>query len=394
MSSVVLPAPFGPIRPTLSPRRIVAEKSLTIRRDSPVGVAKRIETFFSSATILPLGMPASTSSRTRPSDSRRAARCARSACRRCTRPTLRVRRASTPFRTQTSSCASSLSARALASASADELVRLPRLVGRERARIAAQHAAVELDDARRDGVEEGAVVRHDHDAALEADEQLLEPGDRVEVEVVGRLVEQQHVGDGDERARERDALLGAARELGDRARAVEMEVRQRRLDALLPVPGVERLDPRLQRIEVGAFGVRLVGVAHDARLGDAFADGVEHGAGVVEQRLLRHVADAQALRLLQQAVVELLEPGDDLEQRRLAGAVAADQADALAGLERERRAVEQGDVAEGEVGIGEGEDGHGRKAAQPCAGGSARSGERALERVDEHRGDVEAGLLR
>ncbi len=29
-SSVVLPAPFGPIRPTLSPRRIVAEKSLTI----------------------------------------------------------------------------------------------------------------------------------------------------------------------------------------------------------------------------------------------------------------------------------------------------------------------------------------------------------------------------
>ena len=32
LSSVVLPAPFGPIRPTLSPRRIVAEKSLTISR--------------------------------------------------------------------------------------------------------------------------------------------------------------------------------------------------------------------------------------------------------------------------------------------------------------------------------------------------------------------------
>ena len=249
LSSVVLPAPFGPIRPTLSPRRIVAEKSLTISRDSLAGrpaAGKRIETFFSSATILPLGMPASASSRTRPSDSRRAARCARSACRRWTRPTLLVRRASTPFLTQTSSCASSLSARALASASADELLDLPRLVGGERARIAAQHAAVELDDARRDGVEEGAVVRHDHDAALEADEQLLEPGDRVEVEVVGRLVEEQHVGNGDEGARQRDALLRAARQLGDRARAVEVEVRQRRLDALLPVPGVERLDPRLQ----------------------------------------------------------------------------------------------------------------------------------------------------
>jgi hypothetical protein len=143
-----------------------------------------------------------------------------------------------------------------------------------------------------------------------------------------------------------------------------VEVRQRRLDALLPVPGVERFDSRLQGIEVDALRMGLVGVADDARLGDALADRVEHDAGIVEQRLLRHVADPQALRLLQEAVVELLQAGDDLEQRRLAGAVAADQADALARLERQRRAVEQGDVAEGEVGVGEGKDGHGRKAAQ------------------------------
>ena len=83
-----------------------------------------------------------------------------------------------------------------------------RLVGGEVAGIAAQHAAVELDDARRDGVEEGAVVG-DRRMTLprEATEQLLEPGDRVEVEVVGRLVEQQHVGHGDQRLRQRDALL-------------------------------------------------------------------------------------------------------------------------------------------------------------------------------------------
>ena len=240
-----------------------------------------------------------------------------------------------------------------------ELLCLPRLVGVVGAGIAAQHAAIELDDAGRDRVEEGAVVGDHHDAALEADQQLLEPGDRVEVEVVGRLVEEQHVGHGDERARQRDALLGPARELGDRSRAVEVEMRQRRLDPLLPVPGIERLDPRLQGVEVGAFGMRLVGIADDARFGDALADGVEDRAGVVELGLLRHVADAQALGLLQQAVVELLEPGDHLQQRRLAGAVAADQADPLARLERQRGAVEQGDVAVGEVRVGEGEDGHG-----------------------------------
>ena len=96
--------------------------------------------------------------------------------------------------------------------------------------------------------------------------------------MVGRLVEQQHVGHGDQRLRQRDALLRAARELADRARAVEVQLRQRRLDALLPVPGVERLDPRLQRVEVDALGVRLVALAHDARLGDALADRVEHAS--------------------------------------------------------------------------------------------------------------------
>ena len=67
-----------------------------------------------------------------------------------------------------------------------QLLDLACLVGGEVARIAAQHAAVELDDARRDGVEKGAVVGDDDDAAAKALEQLFEPGDGVEVEMVGR----------------------------------------------------------------------------------------------------------------------------------------------------------------------------------------------------------------
>ena len=208
-------------------------------------------------------------------------------------------------------------------------------------------------------VEEGAVVGDQHHAALEAAQQLLEPGDRVEVEVVGGLVEQQHVGHGHQRLRQRDALLHAAGQAADVARC--------RPGAAAPAwcpraaPSSRRPAPRCA--SAARRGRRRGHAPRSAArtrlgLGHAFADDVEHAVRRLEQRLLRHVADAQALRHLQQPVVELLQPGQHLQQRGLAGAVAADQAEALAGLERERRAVEQRDMAVGQVGVGEGQDGH------------------------------------
>ena len=150
--------------------------------------------------------------------------------------------------------------------------------------------------------------------------------------MVGRLVEQQHVGHGDQRLRQRDTLFHPARELADVARAVQVQLSDRAVDALLPVPGVERLDPGLQRVEVDAVGMLLVSLTHRPRLGNALADGLEHRVSGLERGLLGHIANAQPLGQLQQAVVELFEPGDHLEHRGLAGAVAADQAQALAGV--------------------------------------------------------------
>ena len=46
-------------------------------------------------------------------------------------------------------------------------------------------------------------------------EELLEPDDRFDVEVVGRLVHQQHVGPAEQHARQRDAHLPAAGERAD-----------------------------------------------------------------------------------------------------------------------------------------------------------------------------------
>ena len=76
--------------------------------ESPA-LRKRFVTSTSSATSLPERSPASSASCTLPRRARRSARSPRSASRRRTRPSLRVRRACMPLRIHTSSCAQNLS---------------------------------------------------------------------------------------------------------------------------------------------------------------------------------------------------------------------------------------------------------------------------------------------
>jgi hypothetical protein len=85
------------------------------------------------------------------------------------------------------------------------------------------------------------------DRALVLGEVLLEPGDRLGVEVVGRLVEQQQVGLGEQQPAERDAAALAA---GERptvrvARRAAQRV-HRVLEHAVEVPGVGRVDLVLQ----------------------------------------------------------------------------------------------------------------------------------------------------
>ena len=65
-----------------------------------------------------------------------------------------MRRALTPLRIHTSSCASSLSNLAASDFLDFQLLRLARLIGGEIARIRQQTPAIEFDDARGDVVEE------------------------------------------------------------------------------------------------------------------------------------------------------------------------------------------------------------------------------------------------
>ena len=245
-----------------------------------------------------------------------------------------------------------------------ELFFLLQLVLGEVARVGAQLAAVELDDARCDTVKEGAVVRDRHHAALEVDEEVLEPLDRVQVQVVGRLVEQQHVGAAHQGLAQRDAFLRPAGQGADHHVLVQVQALQGFLHALLPVPAVLGLDLPLQRVEVAlAVGV-LVDQCDDIR--HPGERRLEDGGARIEHRFLGDVGDPKPLLQLQHPVIDLFEPRQDLEQRGFAGAVAPDEADPLTSLQGEIGVIEQGHVAEGQLRIEECDEGHEARDYPAC----------------------------
>ena len=195
-------------------------------------------------------------------------------------------------------------------------------------------AAVELEDPAGDVVEEVAVVGNRDDGPLVLGQVALQPGDRLGVEVVRGLVQQQHVGLAQENLAERHAAAFAAGEPGD------VGIRRRQPEGVhgdleLPVelPEVLVVDAILQARELVGGLVRVVHrqlfVARQYRLllRDRILDMLEHGLRGIERRLLLQESDRVALRQERLAVVVLVEAGHDPQQRRLAGAVVTEDTD-------------------------------------------------------------------
>ena len=206
-NSVVLPAPFGPITPTIPPGgRSKVRSSTAAGRRSPSGRCSASTT--TSPSRGPAGMwistrveprrsaPPRAASRTRrgaPSTSRGAPSgdMRTHSSSRCERAAARGRPASPRRASRSSFCSSH-----------------ERVVALERD----APAAVELEDPAGDVVEEVAVVGHRDDGARVVREVALEPGDRLGVEMVRRLVEEQQVGRREQQPAERDAAPLAAGE--------------------------------------------------------------------------------------------------------------------------------------------------------------------------------------
>ena len=226
-------------------------------------------------------------------------------------------------------------------------------VGRVVALVRVGAAAVEFEDPLGDVVEEVPVVGDGQDGALVVGEVLLEPQHALGVEVVGRLVEQQQVGLGQQQLAQRHAAPLATGQVGDRlvGRRAAQRV-HRLLELRVEVPGVGGVDLLLQ---LAHLLHQLVGVVGGHQLGDLVVP--------VELRLDRprpprrsrgrsssrraaapaEDADRGAGREEGVAVVGLVEPGHDLQDARLAGPVRTDDADLRAGKEV------QGDVVEDDL---------------------------------------------
>src|SRR3954451_25233720 len=195
------------------------------------------------------------------------------------------------------------------------LLAQPRVL-RPAAEIRVQPVVLDRDRARADRVEQRAVVRDEQQRALERAQRILERLARLEVEVVRRLVEDEHV-----RAR------------GD-------EDRERHPPPLAAAQPVERLLGLLAgEQEAPEQRARLVG----RQPGPPLA-GLEHGPRAARAELLRVLRQVPELHVVagaQLAAVELAMADQRLEQRRLAGPVRADEGDVLAALEPQLGVVQQ-----------------------------------------------------
>src|SRR5207249_4296593 len=169
------------------------------------------------------------------------------------------------------------------------------------------HAALVLEGEHVGGyaVEEPAVVA-DHDrAAREVEQAVLEGTQRVHVEIVAGLVEEQHVAAALEHLGQVQAIALAARELAD---------------ALLLVAALE--------VERGDVGARLQLPAANVEDVLAARDLLPHRLLAVEGvTTLVDVGKLHAVADPQRAAVGRVLAGDHAEERRLAGTIGPDDAD-------------------------------------------------------------------
>ena len=177
--------------------------------------------------------------------------------------------------------------------------------------------------------------------------------------MVRRLVEQQHFGISDQQLRERDAHLPAARELARHAAHIvflkaetEQHAAHLRLDdvAAQPLELVARAARGGKVALGGVFPERLFERAKALLGGEHLDLGghnlVEDGLLVHLDRLLLEIAHARALRKQDAALISIFLAGDDVEHGRFAGAVRADERQAVVFLKFEGDVAEQHAAAE------------------------------------------------
>ena len=207
-------------------------------------------------------------------------------------------------------------------------------------------AAIEFQDPLGHVVEKIAIVRHsDHRARIFL-QKVLQPGHRFGIQVIGRLIEQQHVRLGQKQPAQGDAPLLAARQLADHGIPRRQTQRIRRdLELALQFPAADRVDfvlhLRLLLHELVHFIVRhrlgeliadrVEAIDQALYIADSLADHLANGLAFIQQRLLRQITDFDSGLRARFALDVLVDAGHDFQQRGFSGAVQSQHADLRAG---------------------------------------------------------------
>ena len=198
-------------------------------------------------------------------------------------------------------------------------------------------------------------MRDDHDGRIERRELVLEPLERVDVEMVRRLVEKQQIGVAGERPRKRRARQLTARERIERTIEIGVpkpEPAQCRRGLLAPRPAARVLQPSL-RLRVARHRLRPVIAVRHRLLQPAQLLLDRHEVGSTRQRVLaqrevllarwplvveRH---ARAFGERELAALDRRFTDERAQQRRLASTVRARERQPIASVQREGDAVEK-----------------------------------------------------
>ncbi len=231
-------------------------------------------------------------------------------------------------------------------------------------RIDLQLLVPDLDDFRDGDVEEVAVVRNQQERVGIGEEVLLQPVPRLEIQVVGGLVEQQQVGLLEQQLGERDAHLPPARKLLGAAVPVVLGEFEPAQDGAhlgferISIAGAELMLDAVEAVgDIGVFPAGGIEPRHAPGQGfhlgfhgaQVLEDGEalgEHGAAGKAQAVLRQEAGPDVLHGGDAAVVQALLAGQDFQEGGLAAAVGADEPDAVAGVDLPVRALKQQPLAE------------------------------------------------
>ena len=219
-------------------------------------------------------------------------------------------------------------------------------------------------------IQKGAVVRDEQHRAVVVFQVILEPLDRLDVQVVGRLVQQENRGPAQQQFRQLDAHAPAARKFARgtlEVATLESQTEQRLLDvrfagiAAQDVIMVGRfVQPVEQRFVVGRFVVGALGdFAGEAgdfgfelqHFVEGFGRLFDECRSVRYAHLLREVADRAFAVVGDRTRGGLLFAHDQTQQSRFTGAVLTDQADAVLGVDEQGYVVEKrpAAIADGEV---------------------------------------------